>query len=363
MTPSRPSFSSCPSAPSPRPRRGVQSPARLLARTLLLSTSLTALAACGDSGSNGAVEPSDDAGSQQEQDAGDASSHPHFTSVATEAIEAPVANDCITDVSPGDHTFTCDGITYLVLVDEQCTKRACGLIFDVHGATMSGLQERDNTLLHEMAPQAGFIYVNPSATPEGTGGTWNLDSDPAKIALVMPKVISAFHVNPKRVHITGFSQGGVTTFDFLAHQNAILASAAPVAGALRDAAWATSAWQPRVPMLVMNGIGDTASTIDRSRALIDQIVKGLELTGGSEIEGDGHYSWKQWTGADGMDLEYIEHDYGGQAVLGGHCIPGGIDVDGAPHNFGLNATTCTTGDIKLKWGERVLQWFIDHPKR
>jgi hypothetical protein len=35
---------------------------------------------------------------------------------------------------------------------------------------------------------------------------------------------------------------------------------------------------------------------------------------------------------------------------------------GAPNNFGLNATTCTTGDIQLHWGEIVLQWFIDHPK-
>ena len=41
---------------------------------------------------------------------------------------------------------------------EQCTKLACGLIFDVHGATMSGLQQRDNTLLHKIAPKAGFIY-------------------------------------------------------------------------------------------------------------------------------------------------------------------------------------------------------------
>jgi predicted esterase len=307
-----------------------------------------------------AAPPASDA-AEGEADAG--TSHPQFESVATDPIAAPVASDCITDVSAGDHKFQCDGITYLVLVDEQCTKRACGLIFDVHGATMSGLQERDNTLLHEMAPQAGFVYVNPSATANNTGGTWDLVNDPPKIAEVLQQVVGAFHVNPKRIHVTGFSQGGVTTFYFLEHHNDILASAAPVAGALQGAEWATAEWKPRVPMLVMNGISDEASTIDKSRALIDEIVKGLELTGGKEIEGDGHYSWKKWTGAEGMTLEYIEHDYGGQAVLGGHCIPGGIDVAGSANNFGLNATTCTTGDIKLKWGERVLAWFIDHPKR
>lgn len=284
-------------------------------------------------------------------------------SVATTPIEPPVADDCITDVSAGDHTFTCDGITYLVLVDEQCTRLACGLIFDVHGATMSGLQERDNTLLHLSAPQAGFVYVNPSATPNNTGGTWNLTNDPPKVAQFFMRTMSVFHINPKRAHITGFSQGGATTFYFLQHHNDILASAAPVAGALSQPTWADGSWQPRVPMLIMNGISDTASTIDASRMMVDTIVTGLGLAGGDEIEGDGHYAWKRWTGAGDMVLEYIEHDYGGQAVLDGHCIPGGIDIDGAANNFGLNATTCTTGDIQLNWGEVVLQWFIDHPKQ
>jgi hypothetical protein len=64
-----------------------------------------------------------------------------------------------------------------------------------------------------------------------------------------------------------------------------------------------------------------------------------------------------------MLLDSIEHDYGGQAVLDGHCIPGGTDVSGSPNNFGLNATTCTTGDIKLNWGPTILQFFLDHPRQ
>jgi pimeloyl-ACP methyl ester carboxylesterase len=317
-----------------------------------------ALVACGDSGS----DQDEDASAVGEKTSG--KTHPAFTSVAVDPLTAPpVTNDCISDVSAGDHTFSCDGLTYLVLVDPQCTKKACGLIFDVHGATMSGLQERDNTLLNETAPKAGFVYVNPSATPNKSGGTWNLTRDPPKLAVVMDKVISAFHINPKRVHVTGFSQGGATTFWFLENKNAVLASAAPVAGALEQPAWATAAWQPRVPTLVMNGLTDAASTIDNSNLLVDTMVKGLELTGGAEIEGDGHYSRKHWTGAGGMVLDYITHDYGGQLLLAGHCIPGGIDLVGSENNLGaINQTTCTTGDIKLSWGDVALQWFIDHPK-
>jgi hypothetical protein len=31
------------------------------------------------------------------------------------------------------------------------------------------------------------------------------------------------------------------------------------------------------------------------------------------------------------------------------------------NNFGLNATTYTTGMISISWGELVLEWFLDPP--
>ncbi|MDD9940959.1 MAG: hypothetical protein OXU20_07985, partial [Myxococcales bacterium] len=83
-------------------------------------------------------------------------------------IPPPVADDCITDVSAGDHTFTCSDVTFLVKVDPMCTEHACGLIFDIHGGTMSGAQMRDNTHLDELAPPEGFLVVHPSATPANT---------------------------------------------------------------------------------------------------------------------------------------------------------------------------------------------------
>lgn len=52
-------------------------------------------------------------------------------------IGAPVSDDCITKVNAGDHTFTCSGLTFLVMVDDLCTKYACGLIFDIHGAPIT----------------------------------------------------------------------------------------------------------------------------------------------------------------------------------------------------------------------------------
>ena len=277
-------------------------------------------------------------------------------------IAAPVADDCITDVSTGDHTFSCSGLTFLVMVDDMCTKYACGLIFDVHGATMSGKQMRDNTHLQELAPPHGYLVVHPSATSANTGGTWDLTNDPPKVADFMTRMIKAFYVDTTRVHVTGFSQGGAMTWWFLCNQNDLLASAGPVAGALNTTPCMDKNWNPRVPILNMNGIKDQASTITSSRTLLTNVVNVLSLTGGDQIDGDGHWTRARWVGDGGMLLDSIEHDYGGQAVLDGHCIPGGTDISGSPNNFGLNATTCTTGDIQLNWGPTILQFFIDHPR-
>lgn len=293
---------------------------------------------------------------------------------AMQPIDPPVADDCITDVTPGDHTFTCGGVTFLVVVPEACTKLACGLIFDVHGGTMSGAQMRDNTHLHELAPEHGYLVVHPSATPENTGGSWDLRAQSPVMGEFMDRMIKAFHVDPKRIHVTGFSQGSGATFWFLCNKPTLLASAAPISGQSADQIVGPDGmpcipsigegWEPRVPILFMNGTSDMALVIENARSRVEGLVMRLGLTGGDQIDGDATYRRKRWKDENGMVFDYIEHDYGGQAVLGGHCIPGGTDVAGSANNFGLNATTCTTPEeIGLNWGETVLQWFRDNEKR
>jgi pimeloyl-ACP methyl ester carboxylesterase len=303
-----------------------------------------------------------------------AQSMPVAGAPAMQPIAPPVTDDCITDVTPGDHSFSCGGVTFLVIVPEACTKLACGLIFDVHGGTMSGAQMRDNTHLHELAPQHGYLVVHPSATAENTGGSWDLRAHPPVMGQFMDRMIKAFHVDPKRIHVTGFSQGSGVTFWFLCNKPALLASAAPISGQSADQITGPDGmpclpsigenWKPRVPILFMSGTSDTALVIDGARARVEGLVMRLGLTGGDQIDGDATYRRKRWQSADGMVLDYIEHDYGGQAVLGGHCIPGGTDIAGSANNFGLNATTCTTPDrIALNWGQTALQWFRDNETR
>ena len=275
-------------------------------------------------------------------------------------VDPPVADDCITDVSAGDHTFTCQDHEFLVMVDKQCLDSACGLIFDVHGAAMSGAIMRQQTHLHELAPPKGYLVVHPTAP----SSTWDWDVDPPVLVNFMSRMVKAFHVDKHRIHVTGFSMGSAMTFWFLCNHRDALASTAPVTGASAEQVididsgdpcigTIDDTWKPRVPILFMSGREDGALMIDAARERTDGIVSRLGLTGGDEIDGDDTFSRKRWEGGDGMVFDFIEHSYA-NATLMGHCIPGG------PSSGDLFG--CSNGSKGLQWGEVVLQWFIDHPK-
>lgn len=273
-------------------------------------------------------------------------------------IAPPVADDCIRDVSAGDHSFTCQGITFLTMVDPQCTERACGLIVDVHGATMSGEVMRMNNRLHELAPPQGYIAVQPTAP----SGAWDFERDPPAIADFMERMIGAFHLNTRRIHVTGFSMGSGVTFWFLCNRPDLIASAGPVTGSSADQVRAQDTgmsciealddtWQPRVPILFMSGTADSALSIAAARRRTDGIVARLGLSGGDQIDGDGQFRRMRWTGEGGMVFDFLEHDYAG--LVAGHCIPG--PTPDAVYG-------CTSGNVTLDWGQTILQWFIEHPK-
>jgi hypothetical protein len=276
-------------------------------------------------------------------------------------IDPPVPDECITDVSVGDHTFNCDGMKYQVMVDEKCTKFSCGLIFDVHGAAMTGEDMRTNNELHLLAPPQGFLTVHPTSPTR----SWAWATDPPKLVDFMDRMIKAFHVDKKRIHMTGFSMGSAMTFWFLCNHREALASVAPVTGMSADQVTVAGTdknciqsigadWQPRVPILFMCGNRDNALTPPKAQARVDGIVNRLGLAGGDAIDSGSGYTRKRWVGKDGMVFDFLQHDYSAAARLAGHCIPGGSKTSGF---------ACTIGNPAFHFGKVALQWFIEHPKR
>jgi poly(3-hydroxybutyrate) depolymerase len=60
---------------------------------------------------------------------------------------APAPGGCITDVSRGAHTFTCEGLRTDAFVPESCRRPGCGIVLELHGDTGSGLLIDANTNL------------------------------------------------------------------------------------------------------------------------------------------------------------------------------------------------------------------------
>lgn len=289
-------------------------------------------------------------------------------------ISPPEPQGCVTEVGAGEHTFSCDGLTYQVVVDEMCLRVACGVIFDIHGAGMSGRTQRDATQLHLLAPGEGYLVVHPSAEPNDQGGAWDLVNDPPKMRSFMDEVVGAFHADADRIHVTGFSMGAAMTFAFLCNYNDVLASVAVVTGVSANQVMAPDGerrcvdsfdanWQPRVPILFMNGVHDPALTPDLAHARVEAIVSGLGLTGGTEIDGrEGHYTRRHWTGDGGMAFDFLEHQYSTPGRLGGHCMPRDGIMPGSPNTLETNGVVCSVGDPAFHWGRVALQWFMDHPR-
>jgi poly(3-hydroxybutyrate) depolymerase len=284
------------------------------------------------------------------------------------------SDESVSVLAPGEHTLACDGLTYQVTLDESCADGGCGLIVDIHGASMSGRVMRDATQLHLLAPRHGYVVVQPSARPNDQLGAWDLAADPPKMRAFVDRLIEELRIDERRVHFTGFSMGAAMTFAFLCHHNDLLASVAVATGSSADQVRARDGtrrcvdafdadWRPRVPILFMNGVHDPALRSDAAQARTDRIAAGLGLEGPDTVEiVDGHYRRRRWSASDGMVLDFLEHEYSTEGRLAGHCMPRGELLPGAAETLASNAVVCTTGAPRLHWGEVALAWFREHPR-
>ncbi len=314
-----------------------------------------------DTGTSGDTDSDVDTDTDTDSDADTDADSDADTDADKDTDSDSTNEDCIIDVNAGDHTFTCGGVTFLVMVDEQCTKSACGLIVDVHGGSMTAKQMRRNTELHELAPSKGYLVVHPSA-PVIAGVPFWLDEHYPIILDFMEQIIEAFQVDEKRIHVTGFSQGGSVSWWFICNHNDMVASVAPVAAA--GTCIGDEGLDPEISILYMNGRRDPGQNIADAESMIDEVVEKLSMKDSRVIGGDGTWEQTRWTNDNGTDLDFIWHKYAVQppAVSIGHCLPGGTDTQGSGTLAPFNATSCVGNKISLDWGETVLQWFIEHPK-
>lgn len=266
----------------------------------------------------------------------------------------PAATGCITDVSTGLHRFACDGLTYHVSVPGACAAGGCGLVVDLHGATMNAAIEDANTGMRALGDKRGYVVVQPDATasPMFLGmPTWNPDADDAKIVATTKVLQQAFAIDAKKVHLMGFSAGGALGFRVLCKNPDAFASYALAAGS------GCSSPTKKVPVLYMQGRRDMLESFT-SKAVPqrDVLVNAWKLGAGTKIAGDGRFARTRF----GDALEFLEHDYASPSpILGGHCYPGSTNF-GAEHGE-LLPFFCA-GSAGFAWGEAAMAFFVAHPR-
>lgn len=297
-------------------------------------------------------------------------------------IDAPmvvVDDPCFPSVGAGHHTYACNGISFDVEVPAGCAGGGCGLILDVHGLTMSAAMEDANSGLRARGGAAGFVVVQPSANPAPPQASWS-ESDEPKIYDFLTRAIAVYAIDPDRVHMTGFSQGGFMTWRFLCAHADLFASVAPAAAASScpvvgnpsgaAACSFTGAEVPsrKVPILYMHGRADqNYIPFACAQPQVTAIVNTWALAANGVVDSGPSHTRTRWSDATGTVLELLVHDYSSSAQvpfvsasrLQGHCFPGSTDPGNQPGQ--LFSFRCQQ-PAAFVWGAEVVEFFVAHPR-
>jgi polyhydroxybutyrate depolymerase len=287
---------------------------------------------------------------------------------APDASTAPVPAGCITDVTTGDHVYTCGGLLVDVRIPAVCQGAGCGLILELHGDTGTGPLMDAHTKLRELGSQHGYIVVVPTGPawlgPQG-GSTWS-DYNDSMLVDMTRQIMDVFRVDAAKIHVTGFSRGAFVTWRLLCDHADLFASAAP-GGAGNGTSFSeptcfTAGRAPSRPTPILFLMGRTDASVGYATLtqIRDGAISSYGATGPQTITTDAGYTHARWTGT--SIIETFDHAYetvsdGPFASARGHCIPGSTSDPYATQY----AVPCRLPNAFV-WGEAVMSFFLAHPR-
>jgi polyhydroxybutyrate depolymerase len=192
-----------------------------------------------------------------------------------EDAEAPDAADSApracspsqTPLTAGDHTTTLQhggrSRKYTLHVPSGVTgAEPLAVVFDLHGAGGTGLQQKQMSGWGAVADRDGFLTV----FPDGLDGYWNVDDkccgtagaekidDVGFIRAIVDQLSAETCIDPRRIYVSGFSNGGGLTHRIGCDAADVIAAIAPVDTDLRTLPCNAAR---SISMMEFRGLADT----------------------------------------------------------------------------------------------------------
>ncbi len=182
-------------------------------------------------------------------------------------------------------SVTVDGVVhrYHLFIPDRARSAKAPLVIALHGGGSDAQTIEDMTHLHDTAQREGFLYMRPDGynAADLIFRTWNAGSccggaqdaeidHVAVIARMLDDAESIADVDPKRVFVTGHSNGGMMAYRLACELSDRIAAIAPSASYLMNRDYdrllkpLVFACQPTrpVPVLHLHGLSDTCAPFD-----------------------------------------------------------------------------------------------------
>lgn len=233
-------------------------------------------------------------------------------------------------------------ILYLPQGYEDDVSRQFSLVIGLHGTGGSAQQFDKDYKLTRKANEAQFIVVYPNGVAsDGVAGirTWNAGrccdyaeehdiDDVDFIRMLIDELVGTYRINPRRVYVTGMSNGAMLTYRLACELSDKIAAVAPVSGTMMVTE--PCILQRPVPVLHIHSIQDKKVPYVGGEGLANYYFTPVDSTlavmsnqnncqeEAEIIVNDSRYRLTQWTACEQAVkiVCYLTQD-------GGHAWPGG----------------------------------------
>jgi polyhydroxybutyrate depolymerase len=190
--------------------------------------------------------------------------HRRFPVLATLAILlAPVLASAAFQVGQNTRTITHDGIERTFLVDVPPGydgSTAVPLVFNFHGFGSNAAQQRGISGILPVASREGFIVAHP----EGVANRWNAGrccggtlDEIGFTRAVVASIAGEANIDPRRIYVTGLSNGGAMSHWLACNAADLFAAAAPMAFPISTPELSDCRPVRSIPVMMVMGLTDT----------------------------------------------------------------------------------------------------------